>query len=64
MREFNLSSYDAEVIVNDQNTALFFEKLVEGRDSRVVTNWVTGEVFSYSLLINKLWRRGWDSNPR
>ena len=53
MREFNLSSYDAEVIVNDQNTALFFEKLVKGRDSKVVTNWITGEVFSYLKKINK-----------
>ena len=53
MREFNLSSYDAEVIVNDQYTALFFEKLVKGRDSKVVTNWITGEIFSYLKKINK-----------
>ena len=53
MREFNLSSYDAEVIVNDQGTAHFFEKLVKGRDSKVVTNWITGEVFSYLKKINK-----------
>ena len=53
MREFNLSSYDAEVIVNDKDTALFFEKLVKGRDSKVVTNWITGEVFSYLNKINK-----------
>ena len=53
MREFNLSSYDAEVIVNDQNTAFFFEKLVKGRDSKVVTNWITGEIFSYLKKINK-----------
>ena len=53
MREFNLSSYDAEVIVNDQSTALFFEKLVKGRDSKVVTNWITGEIFSYLKKINK-----------
>ena len=53
MREFNLSSYDAEVIVNDKDTALFFEKLVKGRDSKVVTNWITGEVFSYLKKINK-----------
>ena len=53
MREFNLSSYDAEVIVNDQGTANFFEKIVKGRDSKVVTNWITGEVFSYLKKINK-----------
>ena len=53
MRKFNLSSYDAEVIVNDQDTAHFFEKIVKGRDSKVVTNWITGEVFSYLKKINK-----------
>ncbi len=53
MREFNLSSYDAEVIVNDQGTAHFFEKLVKGRDPKVVTNWITGEVFSHLKKINK-----------
>ncbi len=47
MIEFNLSSYDAEVIVNDKDVANFFEKTVEGRDSKIVTSWVTGELFSF-----------------
>jgi len=53
IRKFNLSSYDAELIVNDRDTALFFEKLVKDRDSKIVTNWITGEVFSYLKKINK-----------
>ena len=53
IRKFNLSSYDAELIVNDRDTALFFEKLVKDRDSKIVTNWITGEVFSYLKKNNK-----------
>ncbi len=53
MSEFNLSSYDAEVLVNDKDIAEFFESTVEGRDRKVVTSWVTGEVFSYLKRIEK-----------
>ena len=45
--EFNLSDYDADILSNDKETADFFEKVVNNRDPKIVTSWVTGELFSY-----------------
>ena len=53
MSEFKLNSYDAEVIVNDKDVADFFESTVKGRDEKIVTSWLTGEVFSYLKKIEK-----------
>jgi aspartyl-tRNA(Asn)/glutamyl-tRNA(Gln) amidotransferase subunit B len=52
MNEFKLSSYDAEVLVNDKETANFFEQVVANRDVKLVVSWITGELFSY-LKINE-----------
>ncbi len=51
--EFKISRYDAEVIVNDKETAIFFEEVVENRDAKIVTSWITGEMFSYLKKANK-----------
>ncbi len=53
IRKFNLSSYDAEIIVNDKDIANFFEEVVENRDSKIVISWITGEMFSYLKKNNK-----------
>ncbi len=53
INKFGLSSYDAQVIVNDKETANFFEEVVKDRDSKIVTSWITGEMFSYLKRINK-----------
>ena len=53
IKKFNLTSYDAEVIVNDKDIANFFEEVAEDRDSKLVISWVTGEMFSYLKRINK-----------
>ncbi len=47
MNDFKLNDYDAEILVNDKDIADFFEKTVKGRDGKIVSNWVAGEVFSY-----------------
>ena len=47
IKEFKLSEYDAEVIVNDKDIAMFFEQTVKNRDPKIVTSWITVELFSY-----------------
>jgi aspartyl-tRNA(Asn)/glutamyl-tRNA(Gln) amidotransferase subunit B len=41
-----LAPDDASVLVAEQSTALFFERVAEGRDARAVANWVTGDLFA------------------
>ncbi len=51
--EFNLNSYDAEILVYDRDTANFFEETAKNRDPKIVTSWITGELFSYLNKIDK-----------
>jgi aspartyl-tRNA(Asn)/glutamyl-tRNA(Gln) amidotransferase subunit B len=44
--EFGLSPEDAEVLVAEQASALFFERVAEGRDPKAAANWVTGDLFA------------------
>lgn len=50
MEQYGLSTYDAEVLVAEQNIAAFFETVIHGpsgvRDGKVVANWITGSVFA------------------
>ena len=41
-----LSAYDAEVLAADRENAAYFEAAAEGRDAKLVANWVMGEVFA------------------
>ena len=43
--EHGLSPGDAAILVAEQATALFFERVAEGRDPRAAANWVTGDLF-------------------
>src|SRR5262249_49106649 len=43
--EYGLSADDAGVLVAEKETALFFERLAEGRDAKVAANWVMGDLF-------------------
>lgn len=52
-REFELSPYDASVLANDRPTAEWFEESVRqgaerGLSAKVISNWVTGELFRLS----------------
>jgi aspartyl-tRNA(Asn)/glutamyl-tRNA(Gln) amidotransferase subunit B len=45
MRDYLLSSYDAGVLVADQESAHFFESVAKGRDPKLSANWVMGDFF-------------------
>ena len=47
MDDYKISEYDSELLVNDKDISIFFEEVVKGRESKVVTSWITGEIFSY-----------------
>ncbi len=51
VEQFGLKPYDAGVLAGDKASSDFFEKVAEGRDARLVANWVTGEFFG---SLNKL----------
>jgi len=45
MRDYQLSSYDAGVLVAEQESAFFFETVAKGRDPKLAANWVMGDFF-------------------
>ena len=49
--DFKLSPYDAGVLVAEQSTAHYFEIVAQGRDAKLASNWVTGDLFG---ALNKL----------
>ena len=50
IEDYNLSEYDAGVIVSDKATSDYYEKVVKNRSPKLVTTWVTSELFS---ILNK-----------
>ena len=50
INEYSLNSYDANIIVSDKATSEYFEDVVKNRNPKLVTTWVTGELFS---ILNK-----------
>ena len=46
IKDYNLSEYDAGVIVSDKATSDYYEKVVKNRSPKLVTTWVTRELFS------------------
>ena len=45
MSDWKLSSYDAAILVEEQETAAFYEKVAEGRDPKLAANWMITELF-------------------
>jgi len=43
--DLGLSSDDAAVLVAERETALFFERVAQGRDPKMAANWVMGDLF-------------------
>jgi aspartyl-tRNA(Asn)/glutamyl-tRNA(Gln) amidotransferase subunit B len=43
--EYGLSTYDASVIIEERETAAFYEAASAGRDRKLVANWMTVELF-------------------
>ena len=50
IKDYGLSSYDAGVLVADQETAGFYEAVAKGRDAKLAANWVISELFA---VLNK-----------
>ena len=46
MTQYGLSSYDAQVLITEQDRADYFEKAAAGRDAKLVANWVTNGLLS------------------
>jgi aspartyl-tRNA(Asn)/glutamyl-tRNA(Gln) amidotransferase subunit B len=44
--KFNLSSYEANILVSDKETSSYFEKVIKNSDVKLATNWITGELFA------------------
>ncbi len=43
--EYGLSADDADVLVAEKQTALYFERVAQGREPKSVANWVMGDLF-------------------
>jgi aspartyl-tRNA(Asn)/glutamyl-tRNA(Gln) amidotransferase subunit B len=43
--DFGLTPYDAGVLVAERDTGAYFEAVAKGRDAKLASNWVTGELF-------------------
>ena len=46
VRDYGLSTYDAGVLVIEQARADYFERAADGRDAKLVANWVTNELLA------------------
>ncbi len=53
MSAYNLSAYDAAVLVQEQPSADFFETVAKGRDGKLSANWVVNELFGRLNKENK-----------
>ena len=51
MSQYGLSADDAGVLVAEKETAVYFERVAQGRDAKVAANWVVGDVFG---VVNRL----------
>ena len=45
INDFNLSEYDAGVLTAEAENAAYFEEAAQGRDGKLVANWVINELF-------------------
>ena len=46
IEKFNLSAYEANILVSDIETSKYFEEVVKNSDVKLSTNWITGELFA------------------
>ena len=44
--DFGLSPYDAGVLVQEKDTAMYFEAVANGRDAKMAANWVINNLFA------------------
>ena len=53
IEDYDLSSYDSNILVSEKETADYFEAAAENTNPKLVCNWVIGELFSVLNKINK-----------
>ena len=53
VEDYDLSSYDSNILVSEKETADYFEAAAENSNPKLVCNWVIGELFSVLNKINK-----------
>jgi aspartyl-tRNA(Asn)/glutamyl-tRNA(Gln) amidotransferase subunit B len=46
MRDYGLSPYDARILVMEQASADFYERLAKGRDAKQAANWMMGDFYA------------------
>ena len=46
IEKFNLSPYEANILVSDIETSKYFEEVIKNSDVKLSTNWITGELFA------------------
>ncbi len=46
IEKFNLSAYEANILVSDIDTSKYFEEVIKNSDVKLSTNWITGELFA------------------
>ena len=46
IEKFNLSSYEANILVSDLDTSKYFEEVIKNSDVKLSSNWITGELFA------------------
>ena len=46
IEKFNLSAYEANILVSDIETSKYFEEVIKNSDVKISTNWITGELFA------------------
>ena len=46
IEKFNLSPYEANILVSDLDTSKYFEAVIENSDVKLSSNWITGELFA------------------
>ncbi len=46
IEKFNLSAYEANILVSDIETSKYFEEVIKESDVKISTNWITGELFA------------------
>ena len=44
--KFNLTPYEANILVSDKETSEYFENVIKNSDIKLATNWITGELFA------------------
>jgi len=50
IKEHNLSSYEANILVSEKEISNYYEEVIKGCDKKLASNWIAGELFA---VLNK-----------